>query len=446
MFENKKIFILGMARSGYEAAKILATRNNQIVINDKNEKQDPNHIKELEALGVKVILGDHPDDILDLSFDYIIKNPGIHFDHKYLLYAEKNKIKVINEIEMAYHLLPKDVEIIAITGTNGKTTTTSLTYEILKECFGKKVHLAGNIGFPFCSVLNKVKSGDIIVMEIGVPQLHDMYDYKADIAVLTNIFEAHLDMFKTRKYYNQNKKRIFNNQTKNDIAIVNHANKDAFRLARGIKATTKYFSSKKKIKGCYLKNDELYYYDELIINTKDIKLQGVHNYENAMCAVMIAKELEIPTSIISSILKEFSGVEHRIEFVKELNGKVFYNDSKATNIKATQTALSAFSKPIILLLGGQERTQNFYELKDYLKYVKYVIAYGECKERIKKELESMNIKVILTNELKEAVNYANQNSESGDIILLSPASASWDQYESFEVRGQEFKGIVNKLK
>lgn len=446
MFENKKIFILGMARSGYEAAKILATKNNQIVINDKSLDQDPNHIKELEHLGVKVILGDHPDDILDPSFNYIIKNPGIHFDHKYLLYAEKNHIKVINEIEMAYHLLPKDVKIIGITGTNGKTTTTSLTYEILKECFGKKVHLAGNIGFPLCSVLNKVKSGDIIVMEIGVPQLHDMYDYKADIAVLTNIFEAHLDMFKTRKYYNQNKKRIFNNQTKNDVAIVNRANRDAFKLSRGIKATTKYFSSKKKIKGCYLKDSELYYYDELIIDTKEIKLQGVHNYENAMCAVMIAKELDIPTTIIASILKEFSGVEHRIEFVKEINGKSFYNDSKATNIKATQTALSAFDKPTILLLGGQERTQNFYDLKDYLKNVKYVMAYGECKERIKKEIESMNIKVIITNELKEAVKYAHQNSTSGDIVLLSPASASWDQYDSFEVRGQEFKGIVNKLK
>lgn len=445
MFENQKIFILGMARSGYEAAKILAGRNNEVVINDKNADQDPNHIKELESLGVKVILGDHPDDILDPSFNYIIKNPGIHFDHKYLLYAENNHIKVINEIEMAYRLLPKDVKIIGITGTNGKTTTTSLTYEILKEAFGKKVHLAGNIGFPLCSVLNKVKSGDIIVMEIGVPQLHDMYEFKANIAVLTNIFEAHLDMFKTRRYYNQNKKRIFNNQTKNDIAIVNHTNKDAFRLARGIKATTKYFSSKKKIKGCYLKDEKLYYYDEFIINTKDIKLQGVHNYENAMCAVMIAKELGIPTSIIASILKEFSGVEHRIEFVKEINGKVFYNDSKATNIKATQTALSAFTKPTILLLGGQERTQNFYDLKDYLKYVKYVVAYGECKARIKEELESMNIKVSIVNELKEAVKYANQNSESGDVILLSPASASWDQYESFEIRGQEFKGIVNKL-
>ncbi len=445
MFENKKIFILGMARSGYEAAKILAKRNNQIVINDKNADQDSKHIKELEKLGVKVVLGDHPDDLLDDSFDYIIKNPGIHFDHKYLLYAIRHKIKIINEIEMAYHLLPKDVKMIAITGTNGKTTTTSLTYEILKECFGKKVHLAGNIGFPLCSVLNKVKSGDIIVMEIGVPQLHDMYDYKADIAVLTNIFEAHLDMFKTRRYYNQNKKRIFNNQTKNDVAIVNRTNKDAYKLSKGIKATTKYFSSKKKIKGCYLKDENLYYYDELIIATKDIKLQGIHNYENAMCAVMIAKELDIPTTIIASILKEFSGVEHRIEFVRNLNGKLFYNDSKATNIKATQTALSAFNKPTILLLGGQERTQNFYDLKNYLKHVVYVIAYGECKNRIKKEIEDMRIKVILVNELKEAVKFANKNSESGDVILLSPASASWDQYESFEIRGQEFKGIVNKL-
>ncbi|HOP66057.1 MAG TPA: UDP-N-acetylmuramoyl-L-alanine--D-glutamate ligase [Bacilli bacterium] len=445
MFENKKIFILGMARSGYEAAKILAKRNNEVVINDKNASQDDVHIKELENLGVKVILGDHPDDILDTSFDYIIKNPGVHFDHKYLLYAEKNHIKVINEIEMAYHLLPKDVKMIAITGTNGKTTTTSLTYEILKECFGKKVHLAGNIGFPLCSILNKVKEKDIIVMEIGVPQLHDMYDYRANIAVLTNIFEAHLDMFKTRKYYNQNKKRIFNNQTKEDIAIVNRANRDAYKLSKGIKATTKYFSSKKKIKGCYLKDNKIYYYDEFIIDTKDIKLQGVHNYENAMCAIMIAKELAIPNSIIASILKEFSGVEHRIEYVKTLDGVAFYNDSKATNIKATQIALSAFQKPTILLLGGQERTQSFYDLKDYLKYTKLVIAYGECKARIKKEIEDLGLKVILTDDLKEAVKIAKEVSEDGDIVLLSPASASWDQYDSFEIRGQEFKDIVSRL-
>ena len=226
MFENKKIFILGMARSGYWAAKELAKRNNTIVLNDANAKQDESRVKELEDLGVKVILGSHPDDILDESFDYIVKNPGVHFDHKYLVYAEEHNIKVINEIEMAYHWLPKGVKLIAITGTNGKTTTTTITYEILKEAFKDKVHLAGNIGFPLCEVIEDIKENDYLVMEIGVPQLHDFYNFNPYISVLTNIFEAHLDMFKTREYYNENKLRIFMNHTKDNVAIINKGNED----------------------------------------------------------------------------------------------------------------------------------------------------------------------------------------------------------------------------
>ncbi len=445
MFENKKIFILGMARSGYECAKILAKRDNYIVVNDKNDKQDITKVKELEGLGVDVVLGSHPDDLLDGSFDYLIKNPGVHFDHKYLEYAEKNNIPIINEVEMAYHLLPKDVKLIGITGTNGKTTTTTLTYEIFKNYCPKKVHLAGNIGFPLCSVIDDVKEGDIIVMEIGVPQLHDMYDFKFNIAVLTNIFEAHLDMFKTREYYNENKKRIFNHQTKDDVAIVNAGNSDAVKVAEGINSTLKIFSSKEKVNGCYLSNDAIYYYNEKIIDTKDIKLQGIHNYENIMCAIMISKEFNIPTDVIVGVLKDFNGVKHRIEYVKTIDGKDFYNDSKATNITSTQIALSAFKKPVVLLLGGLERMQDFNELKDYLGYTKLVIAYGECKSRIVDIISNLNIPVLSVNTLREATILANENSISGNIILLSPAAASWDQYESYEVRGEEFKNIVKEL-
>ena len=173
MFENKKIFILGMARSGYEAARVLSKRNNEIVINDMNDKQDPQRVKELEDMGVKVVLGSHPDDLLDESFDYLIKNPGIKFEHKYLKYCTEHNIKVINEIEMAYHILPKGVKIIGITGTNGKTTTTTLIYEMLKKYYKERVHLAGNIGYPLCQIYDDIHENDIIVMEIGVPQLHD---------------------------------------------------------------------------------------------------------------------------------------------------------------------------------------------------------------------------------------------------------------------------------
>lgn len=445
MFKNQKIFILGMARSGYHAAKILAKRGNTVVLNDKNEKQDENHIKELEDLGVKVILGSHPDDIFDETFDYLIKNPGVHFDHKYLKYANDHGIKVINEIEMAYHLLPKGVKLIAITGTNGKTTTTSLTYEIVSSAFPGKTHLAGNIGFPLCEVIDNIKENDYLIMEIGVPQLHDFYDFNPDIAVLTNIYEAHLDMFKTRDYYNETKVRIFQNHTNKNIAIINAGNDDAVRITKDIKSTKKYFTSNKKIDGAYLLNDDICYYDEKIINIKNIRLQGNHNYENIMCAIMIAKELGISNEIMCKVISEFSGVEHRIEYVRTVNGKDFYNDSKATNITSTQIALSAFKKPIVLILGGLERTQSFFELKDYLKHTKSIVCYGECGKRCKSEVEKMGYKCTYVNNLSEAVKVANNESVSGDVILLSPASASWDQYKCFEDRGNEFKTLVKML-
>lgn len=445
MFDNKKIFILGMARSGYQAARVLAHHGCEIVLNDKNENQDKDHIKELEDLGVKVILGSHPDDIFDESFDYLIKNPGIKFDHKYLKYAEEHNIKVINEIEMAYHLLPKGVKLVAITGTNGKTTTTSIIYDIVSHAFPGRTHLAGNIGFPLCEVIENIKENDYLIMEIGVPQLHDFYDFNPDIAVLTNIFEAHLDMFKTREYYNETKLRMFQNHTKKNIAIINYSNEDAYRITKDIKSTKKYFSSKEIIDGCYLKDDDIYYYDEKIINVHDLKLQGAHNYENVMCAIMVSKELNIDNDTIVKSLKEFTSVEHRIEYVRTLNGKEFYNDSKATNITSTQIALSAFNKPTVLLLGGLERHQNFLDLKDYLKNTKLVICFGENKNRIKEEMDSLSIETFVVENLKEAVALANEHSSKGDVILLSPGSASWDQYKCFEDRGTEFKELVKNL-
>ena len=308
MFENKKIFILGMARSGYHAAKVLSKLNNEIVLNDMNSNQDEQRVKELESLGVKVVLGSHPDDLLDDTFDYIVKNPGIKFDHKYLKYAEEHNIKVINEIEMAYHLLPKNVKIVAVTGTNGKTTTTSIIYDIVSRAYPGRTHLAGNIGFPLCEVLPNIKENDYLIMEIGVPQLHDFYDYTPDIGVLTNIFEAHLDMFGTREYYNENKLRLFMNHTKDNFAIINKGNEDAYRITKDIKSTKEYFSSREVIDGAYLKDNKIYYYDEAIIDIKDVKLQGYHNYENIMAAIMACKHLDISNEIIVESLKEFSGV------------------------------------------------------------------------------------------------------------------------------------------
>ena len=446
MFENKKIFILGMARSGYEAAKILAKRNNDITLCDISDKQDKSHVKELEKLGIKLILGSDPDDALDETFDYVIKNPGVKFDNKYVKYAESHNIKLINEIEMAFHLLPKGVHLAAITGTNGKTTTTSITYEILSNAFPHKTHLAGNIGFPLCQILENIKENDYLVMEIGVPQLHDFYDYKPEIAVLTNIFEAHLDMFGTRDNYNNTKLRMFQNHTKENIAIINHDNEDAYRITKNIPSTKWYFSTKEKVDGCYLENGTIYHRGEKIIDTKDIKLQGNHNYQNAMCAIMIAKYYNVSNDIIVKTLKEFSGVEHRIEYTRTINGIEFYNDSKATNVTSTQIALSAFKKPTILILGGLDRGHSFEGLKDYMSNVKLVVSLGQTNKRIKEFCDTINIKCIVRDTIKEATQTAYENAESGDVVLLSPACASWDQYKCFEDRGTDFKNTVKELK
>ncbi len=444
MFKNNKIFILGFARSGYEAAKLLAKRGNEVILNDLKEDQDDKKIKELESLGVKIILGSHPDDILDGSFNYLIKNPGVPIDHKYVLKAKELGIEVINEVEMAYRLLPSDITLIGITGTNGKTTTTTLIYEIIKES-GKSVHLTGNIGYPLCGFLEKLHKDDIIVMEVSCQQLENLDKFNPHIAVMTNLSEAHIDFFKSYDNYKKVKAKIFKNQTKDDIAILNIEDNDVVEIGKDIKSTIKYFSNKNIINGCYIKDNSIYYYDELVIHLDDIKLVGMHNYENIMASIMVAKELGIDNKAIFNVLNNFRGVEHRLEFVKEINTRKFYNDSKATNIKSTQIALSSFYTPTILILGGMERQQDFNLLKDYMTHVKLIVCYGENKKRIKEFGDKLMIETEVVNNLSEAVNKAYELSSENDIILLSPASASWDQYKCFEDRGKEYKECIERI-
>lgn len=445
MFEDKKIFILGFARSGYEAAKLLAKKGNKVVLNDMKTEQDEEKVNELKKLGVEIILGSHPDDILDDSFDYLIKNPGVPIDHKYVLKARELGIEVINEVEMAYRLMPReDVTLIGITGTNGKTTTTTLIYEIIKAA-GKRVHLTGNIGYPLCGFLDKLEKDDIIVMEVSCQQLENLDRFNPDIAVMTNLSEAHIDFLKSYENYKRVKGKIFKNQTKDDVAILNIENEDVMNLTKDIKSTVKYFSSKNIINGCYIKDKAIYYYDEKIIDLNDIKLVGNHNYENIMAAIMVVKELNIDNEAINKVLTTFTGVEHRLEFVKEVNKRSFYNDSKATNIKSTQIALASFNRPTILILGGMERHQDFFELKDYMSNVKLIVCYGENKNRIKEFGDTLMIETVVVDNLREATSKAYELSSENDVILLSPASASWDQYKCFEDRGTEFKNEVLKL-
>lgn len=447
MFQNKKILILGAARSGIACCKVLANLNNKIVLNDIKDEKDikKEDIEELKKLNVTCCFGVHPDDLLDDSFDFLVKNPGIRNDHKYVKLASKLGIPVINEVEVGYHLLPKNINLIAITGTNGKTTTTTLTYEILKEAYQDKVHLAGNIGYPLCSILPSLKEGDILVMEISCQQLANLHEFKPHIALLTNLSEAHIDFFGDYETYKKVKIKLFKNQNGSDIAILNQDNLDSLESTKNIKSKRIYFSLKEKANATYY-DHKLYYRDEFIIDRSNLLIKGDHNVANSLGAILIAKELNVETKIIQKVLKRFSGVIHRLELVADIAKRKFYNDTEATNIKCTQIALSSFSKPIILFLGGLDRGQDFYELKPFMQNVKAIIALGECRLRVKEFGDNLKIPTYVYEYLKDGFKKAFEISLEEDIILLSPASASWDQYKECEDRGDEFKKLVEELK
>lgn len=448
MFKNNKVLILGLARSGYQAAKVLIKRGNTVILNDgkAEEKLDQEQIKELREAGVELIFGGHPDDLLDSSFDYLIKNPGVPIDHKYVLKARELGIEVINEVEMAYRLLPENVKIVGITGTNGKTTTTTLTYEILHKALGDKVFLAGNIGYPLCSILDKVKENDIIVMEVSCQQLENLSTFRPNVGLITNLSPAHIDFLKSYENYKYVKSKLFKNQDSSDVAIANMENNDVLEITKNIKSQVKYFSSAKEINGCYLKDGAIYYYGNKVIDTDSIFIAGKHNLENCMGAIMIAKEFKVSNDVICDVISNFKGVEHRLEFVAKVNGRSFYNDTEATNIKCTQIALSSFDKPIIVILGGLERGQDFFELAPFMEHVKAIVGIGQCRERVLEFGKSVNIPTYIYEKLSDGFDKCYEISENGDIILLSPASASWDQYKECEVRGAEFKSKVEELK
>ena len=443
MYKNKKIFVLGMARSGYEVAKLLAS-DNTVFITDMKE-QDEDKVKELVSLGVTFKVSDKADELLDDSYDLVIKNPGIKYTHPCVLKARELNIPVINEVEAAYHYIDKSVNIIGITGSNGKTTTTSIIYEIMKRAFGDKVVLAGNIGTPLSYFAKDIKKNSYLVMEISDHQLCDMYDFKTNVSVMTNIYECHTDFHDSHERYVNTKKKIFMNHTKDDVAIINRDNKEVMEVSEDINSSKEYFS-KSSEGDAYYKDGFIYYKDEKIIDTSKIVLKGEHNYENIMCAILACKVYGVSNEIIEEVVSTFGGVEHRLEYVGNINGREVYNDSKSTNVESTKIALNSFNKPTVLLLGGTDRGHSFDELEEYMKNVKLVICYGETKNRISDFCKKIGIKYIVCDNLEEATNKAYDSSTLGDVILLSPACASWDQFPDFEVRGRLFKDTILKCK
>ncbi len=441
MFENKKIFILGMARSGYEAAKLLSDYNNEIIVTDGKE-QDSSLVSELESLGVKVIITGDQLSLLDDSFDYVIKNPGIKYDNPVVVKAKELGIKVINEVEMAYSFLDKSVNIIGVTGSNGKTTTTTLISEFMKNSFDN-VYLGGNIGIPLSNFVRDIKPNSYLVLEISDHQLCDMYNFKTNVSVLTNITPTHLDFHKSYEVYQMTKKKIFNNHTSDDLAVINKDDEVSMKITDDIKSTKVYYGHD-KTNLAYYDEEGIYYDGKLVIKLDDIILKGKHNYQNIMGAIIAVKKYGVTNEVIQKVLKEFKGVEHRLEYVDTIDGVTYYNDSKATNCVSTITALNSFDKPTILLLGGYDRGHSFHDLDDSMKNVKCVVCFGETKNRIEEFCNDLNIKCYKNDTLKEAMNVVKDICTPGDVVLLSPACASWDQYDRFEDRGDEFKNLVRE--
>lgn len=438
MFENKKIFILGMARSGYNVAKLLC-KNNEIVITDKND-QDEDKVRELESLGVKFIKTDNPLEIFDSSFDMVIKNPGVMPFHELLIEANKLNIPIYNEMEVAYHFLPKNIKIIGVTGSNGKTTTTTIIYELLKK-MNIPVVLGGNIGYPLSEVIPVIKNGDVLLLEISDHQLINFKDFKTDISVLTNLCQTHLDYHGNYENYKNVKHNIFNHHTEKDIAIINQNNLDSIELTKDIKSTREYFNGQ----DAFIKDDFIYIKDEKIININDIKIKGQHNYENIMAALLVINEFRLDKNIIKDFFMNFNGVEHRIEFVCQKDNLKFYNDSKATNPTSTITALNSFNEDIYLILGGMQRNQDFHELDNYINHVKKIYAIGEVTDEVFNYAKEKNINCEKCYTLKVAMEIIKNDNLNNGVVLLSPASASWDQYDKFETRGNEFKNLAKTI-
>lgn len=447
-YENKKVLVLGLAKSGVSAAKLLHELGALVTVNDGKPFDENPEAQELLSLGIKVITGSHPIELLDEEFSLMVKNPGIPYSHPLVAKAQEMGIPVITEVELAYEVA--ECPIIGITGTNGKTTTTTMTGLLLNAGVDKGVaRLAGNIGYPASGVAQEAKPEDKIVMELSSFQLMGITDFHPHIAVITNIYEAHIDYHGTRKEYVKAKWNLQKNMTAEDYLVLNWNQSELQELAQRTKARVLPFSTKEVLEdGVYADDHAIYYRKEKIMEISELGVPGTHNVENALAAITVAKLYSISNEAIRQTLHLFHGVPHRTQYVGEIQGRKFYNDSKATNILATKMALSGFeTAKVVLLAGGLDRGNTFDELVPSLKGIKAMIVFGQTKEKLIDAGKKAGIETIVTaDSVEQAVPLALENSTDGDVILLSPANASWDQYPNFETRGNRFMEAVNQLK
>lgn len=442
-FPYTHVLVLGLARSGTAAAKLLLTSDIKVRVNDYSTKENDEVVIELKEMGADVLVGSHPLSVLD-HIELIVKNPGIPYDNPVIAEAQRRNIPIITEIELAGLLIKGTV--IGITGSNGKTTTTTLVAQMLEKS-NQQIKVAGNIGTVATEVAQTIKKNEAMVLELSSFQLLGIQRFKPNIAVLLNVYEAHLDYHKTIENYQQAKFNIFANQSEDDYLIYNADDKLLVEAVKQAKSILIPFSSTRKLyNGAWADESAIYFKEEKVIDKGEIVLVGDHNLENILAAVSASKLSGATNKGIHDVLTTFSGVKHRLQFVEKKNDRLFYNDSKATNMLATQKALSSFNQPIILLAGGLDRGNGFSDLIPYLDHVKAMVVFGQTAEKLKQTAKTAGIEhIIVVEDIDEAVRQSSTISKPNDVILLSPACASWDQYRTFEERGDMFINAVHKL-
>ena len=443
-FANKKVLVLGLAKSGESAARLLDKLGAIVTVNDGKPFEENPAAQSLLEEGIKVVTGGHPLELLDEDFEWMVKNPGIPYNNPMVMRALEKKIPVITEVELAY--LISDAPIIGITGSNGKTTTTTMIAEVL-TAGGQNGLLSGNIGFPASQVAQDAGETDTLVMELSSFQLMGIEAFHPEIAVITNLMPTHLDYHGSFEDYVAAKWNIQKNMTASDYVILNFNQDLAKELAKKTAAQVIPFSTQEQVDGAYLDGDVLTFRGEAIMKASELGVPGSHNVENALATIAVAKLRGVDNQVIRETLAHFGGVKHRLQYVGEINQVKFYNDSKSTNILATQKALSGFdNSKVILIAGGLDRGNEFDELVPDIKGLKKMVILGESAARVKRAADQAEVSYLDASDIRDATRKAFSVAEPGDIVLLSPANASWDMYKNFEVRGDEFLAVFKELK
>jgi UDP-N-acetylmuramoylalanine--D-glutamate ligase len=444
---GKRVLVVGLGKSGVASALFLKAKGARVTVSDaKSEEQLRGEIPALLDKGIAVEAGGHGERTFRQQ-DFIVVSPGVPIDQPMIVQAKQFGIPVIGEIELASRFLKG--HIVAITGSNGKTTTTALAGDVI-AAGGKPRQVGGNIGTPAIELVPKSSDDSWTVLEISSFQLETIETFHPMIAVVLNVTPDHLDRHHTFEAYWAAKKRIFENQSSEDFALLNADDPECVRMAEGLKSKALWFSRKNEVKaGAFVRENKIYYRDtngeREIMPIAEMQLKGSHNVENVLSAVCVGMAAGCTPEQIRSAVKAFRAVEHRLEFVATVGGVQYYNDSKATNVDATIKALESFPANIHIILGGKDKGSDYTVLKPLLRErVKRVYTIGAAAEKIESHIAGAT-EIVRAGTLESAVRRATELAQSGDVVLLAPACASFDQFTGYEQRGRVFKELVAAL-